>query len=159
MVKEISPNDLTEFMDFHYRKIFQSQFLPKKFCYPIRRPHHNPEGIFSIERNNNESISVILKEIEEQNSNPIEFSINDATQIQIGGKKYIHTLIDHCFETNEIKSLNLIARARQFSCFILVIGNLQSSSKINVQHAIIIQNKDDLLIPILFGKNSKTKRF
>lgn len=34
--KEVSIPDLDEYMIYHYRKLFNEQFQPKKFCYPIR---------------------------------------------------------------------------------------------------------------------------
>lgn len=159
--KEIGPKDLVEYMDFHYHKLFKKEYALNKFCYSIRRVDHYPEGILSIERENNECIPVITKLLDENvyKNQKIQFSINEATTIQTSGLKYIHGWVDHCFSSNATKSLQLHARARQFSCFILVIGNLISSDTFNPKEAIIIKNKDDLLIPLLLEQLPTAKAF
>ncbi len=42
--KEVGPSDLTQYMDYHCRKLLRDEFQPKGFCYAVRRPDHYPEG-------------------------------------------------------------------------------------------------------------------
>ena len=149
--KEVSAPDFAEYMQYHNRKLFKSEFEPKKFCYAIRRPDHYPEGIVSIEgkikESPNEPLATIVNKIE--TPCPMKFSINAATKITFGGERYVHAWMAHTFSGNSGISLRLGARARQFSCFILMIGNVISHDTFDPKHAIIIKNKDDLLIPLL----------
>lgn len=48
-----------------------------------------------------------------------------------------------------IKSFRLSARARQFSSFMLVIGTMAGPNKLDPKDAVILQNKDEVLIPLL----------
>lgn len=44
--------------------------------------------------------------------------------------------------------LSLVARARQFSSFIVLLGSIASADLFLPKYAIIVQNKDDLKIPL-----------
>jgi len=53
----------------------------------------------------------------------------------------------------------LTARARQFSSFILVIGTMNGPSTLEPKDSIIIQNKDEVLIPLLLEELPTAKEF
>jgi len=55
--------------------------------------------------------------------------------------------------------LNLIARARQFSSFILVVGKIISAEKFDPKCAIIIKDKDELDIPLDMNTIPTPKEF
>lgn len=44
--KTLTPTDFSNYMTFHYRKIYKKDFRPQAFSYAIRRPDHYPEVIF-----------------------------------------------------------------------------------------------------------------
>lgn len=46
-------------------------------------------------------------------------------------------------------SLQLVARARQFSSFLLLLGRIETNSVFSPSHAIILSNKDEVKIPLL----------
>jgi len=155
--KEVQPVDLIEYMAYHNRRLFKPEFAPELFCYSIRRPDHYPEGVLSIEAQNGYPVPVFAHRIEGEH--PMKFSINAATTVTFKGARYVHAWIDHTFSGHTGTSLRLSARARQFSSFILVIGNVISANSFNPKHAIIIQNKDDLLIPLLLEQIPTPKAF
>merc|ERR1712137_1052631 len=78
-----------------------------------------------------------------------EFSIDEATTIQLNGESYVHAWVNQCFPGHSSSSLALQARARQFSSFILIVGNITSANTFDPQHAILLQNKDELFIPLI----------
>ena len=113
-------------------------------------------------------------------SSPMEFSIDAATKIKFYGERHLHSFISHqfsgifffsqnilssflfffCSQTSSLKTilgstfggLNLVARTRQFSSFILVVGQIISATEFEPRHAIVIQNKDEIMIPLLLEK-------
>jgi hypothetical protein len=44
--KEVGTQDFTQYMIFHNRRMFKSQFQPTGFSFAIRVPDHFPEGSF-----------------------------------------------------------------------------------------------------------------
>eukprot|EP00012_Vannella_robusta_P001713 CAMPEP_0206186944 /NCGR_PEP_ID=MMETSP0166-20121206/2702_1 /ASSEMBLY_ACC=CAM_ASM_000260 /TAXON_ID=95228 /ORGANISM="Vannella robusta, Strain DIVA3 518/3/11/1/6" /LENGTH=889 /DNA_ID=CAMNT_0053602421 /DNA_START=1 /DNA_END=2667 /DNA_ORIENTATION=- len=155
--KEVTPDDLTEYMAYHNRKLFKYEYIPEVFSHAIRRPQHYPEGIVALESASGSAIPTSVRKLE--NPQPMTFDINAATSIQFHGPRYIHARVNHSFSGQTPPALHLTARARQFSSFILVIGNIISATKINPKHAIIVQNKDDLLIPLLMEQIPTPKAF
>merc|ERR1712137_1322723 len=146
---------------YHNRKLFKADYAPKKFCYAIRRPDHYPEGILSIEGkiqgSTSQPISSIVNRLE--TVTPMKFSINAATTITFGGERYVHAWMAHTFSGVSGIELTLGARARQFSCFIMMIGTFVSADQFEPKHAIIIKNKDDLLIPLLLEQIPTAQMF
>lgn len=47
-----------------------------------------------------------------------------------------------------ISELSLVSRARQFSCYIVMVGRILSADLFDPKFAAIIRNKDDLKIPL-----------
>jgi hypothetical protein len=53
----------------------------------------------------------------------------------------------------------LTARARQFSSYILLLGRISSHDVFDPQYATIVQNKDDLEIPLMLETIPSPKEF
>jgi hypothetical protein len=146
--KAISSKDLTDYMVFHNRKLFKEEYSMRNLSIEVRRQGYTPEGVLSFEStDNNNIIYTMQKRID--NPVPIKVKLNGASSVSINGPHYIHGYISHSF-SNERNSKTLIARARQFSSFILMIGTIVSDDLFDCQHAIIVQNNDSVMIPLLF---------
>lgn len=78
----------------------------------------------------------------------MSFSLNDATTIKISGERYIHSYLNHQFYFTNSSSTNFIFRAHQFSSFIVLLGTISSSTTFDPLHAFIVQNKDEMKIPL-----------
>jgi hypothetical protein len=89
----------------------------------------------------------------------MHFNIDAATKISFFGDRYLHAYVLHKFSGQVASQLNLVARARQFSSFILLVGKIISADKFDPKAAIIIQNKDDLKIPLLLEQVPTTAEF
>lgn len=90
---------------------------------------------------------------------PMYFSINAATKVYFGGDRYLHGWVQQEFSGTSGMKLTLTARARQFSCFILLLGRIGGPDSFEPKHAIIIKNKDDLKIPLLLENIPTPKEF
>lgn len=153
--KTVSPSEFSEYMSFHYRKLFQDKFAPLPFSHAVRRPDHSPEGVISIEAD--DPVYTIFRHSE--GAAPMQFPINAATNVTFGGDRYLHAYVCHTFSGSSGSTIRLAARARQFSCFILMVGRIASASVFEPKDAIIIQNKDDVLVPLLLEQIPTPKEF
>jgi len=63
----------------------------------------------------------------------------------------LHGWVNHRFDESR-KSFKLIARSRQFSSFILLIGTMTGPNQLDPKDAIILQNKDEVIIPLLLNE-------
>eukprot|EP00012_Vannella_robusta_P013716 CAMPEP_0206209744 /NCGR_PEP_ID=MMETSP0166-20121206/17093_1 /ASSEMBLY_ACC=CAM_ASM_000260 /TAXON_ID=95228 /ORGANISM="Vannella robusta, Strain DIVA3 518/3/11/1/6" /LENGTH=500 /DNA_ID=CAMNT_0053631203 /DNA_START=92 /DNA_END=1594 /DNA_ORIENTATION=+ len=139
-------------MTYHNRKIFLPEYEPQKFCYAVRRPDHYPEGIVSIDcKLNDGSISEPISTLvnhQKCNKQPMKFTLSAAATVSFFGDRYIHAWMGHQFSGDSGASFSLSARARQFSSFILLVGNIIAADLFDPKFGIIVQNKDDLLILI-----------
>jgi hypothetical protein len=113
--KEISIADLSQYLRFHYRKLFRSEYAPHAFSYPIRRPDHYPEGTLSIESTTGAEIAEPIHTIvcASTAARPMRFAIDAATNVNFGGERLLHGFVSHQFSGVAGASLQLVARARQ----------------------------------------------
>jgi len=164
--KEIQPSDFEEFTHFHYNRFFAKNYCPQPFCYAIRRPGHYPDGTISIEkesggtRGQKEPIVTVTRKLE---SASMYFQLNAATTVECRGEMFLHAWMLHEFSLQTKfppqQKFDLIARTRQFSSFLLMIGKISGPYSFQPQHAIILQNKDEILIPLLLEQLPTPKEF
>ena len=165
--KEITPADFTEYMCYHNRKLFKEQYRPQPMCLSIRRSQsHSPEGYVSLllSNNNNQSKGLdapifTLSKLSERNSNLMQFPLNSTTTIKFGGSRSLHTWLSHSFSDSPTTSLKLLAQARQFSSYIVLIGRISSATIFDPKYAIIVQNKDEITIPLSLRTIPTPKEF
>jgi hypothetical protein len=160
--KVIGPVEFAKYMTFHNRKLLKQGMDPRSFSYAIRRPQHFPEGVLSVDIQYQgdslpESINTIVRVLEPEY--PMQFAINAATNVSFFGERYIHAWMSYGFSGQEGFQASVNARARQFSSFILLLGNIASNTVFLPKFAMIIQNKDDLKIPLELEKIPTAKEF
>jgi hypothetical protein len=152
--KVVTAEDFRLFMQHHERKLFVPAVRPKPFSDAIRRPDHYPDGVLSIEAAAStaaglvEPIFTTVRELPGL-STAMSFAINAATSVSFTGERYLHAYVAHTFTGSAPPSLQLSARARQFSSFLMLIGRMGSATTFEPQYGIILQNKDDLTIPLM----------
>eukprot|EP00005_Dracoamoeba_jomungandri_P005971 CAMPEP_0174261322 /NCGR_PEP_ID=MMETSP0439-20130205/11360_1 /TAXON_ID=0 /ORGANISM="Stereomyxa ramosa, Strain Chinc5" /LENGTH=952 /DNA_ID=CAMNT_0015345777 /DNA_START=53 /DNA_END=2911 /DNA_ORIENTATION=+ len=161
--KEVGPKDFAEYMRYHQRKVFKKAYQPRAFSYAIRRPEHSPEGVLSIEANTNDGemadpIYTIVRHRDSVRA-PMSFTLDASTTVQFYGDRYLHAYVSHQFAGESASTLQLCARARQFSSFILLVGTVISATQFDPKYGIIIQNKDDLTLPLLLETIPTPKEF
>ena len=95
-----------------------------------------------------------------EEADPIVVSLGASAEVILGGAQHIHGYVAHHFAPERELNLQLTARARQFSTFLMVIGKiLPGGGALDPEHAIVIQNKDELIIPLLLDKLPSAKAF
>jgi hypothetical protein len=161
--KVVTPADFAEYMSYHQRKLLKPQYHPKPYSYAVRRPEHYPEGVLDIQFRPTsgglpQPIETLVFENTEKQT-PMHFALNASTNVHFTGKQYVHAWLTHQFSGQSQGSYELASRARQFSCFILMIGTLAGAGEFAPQHAIILQNKDAMIIPLLMSHLPTAKEF
>lgn len=162
--KIVTPVDFSNYMRFHNRKLFRSAFEMLPFSYAIRRPDHTPEGTLSIEAQQHdgtiaEPVFTTVRHIPAAKAGTMKFPISAATNVVFGGDRFLHGWVNHQFGGNTGSTVSLVARARQFSSFILLVGRIASATVFEPKGAIIIQNKDELKIPLMMETIPTPKEF
>ena len=151
--KEVTAADFTKYMAFYFKKVYQPEAAPQPFCFAVRLPEHSSEGVVAIEAagadGGSEQIATFRRHMSAP-APPMTFALDAATTVTFGGERYLHAYIGHRFgASSEQQSLTLSVRARQFSCFMLLIGRLGPNNTFQPQHAMIVRNKDELTIPLM----------
>ncbi|KAJ3085968.1 hypothetical protein HK100_008850, partial [Physocladia obscura] len=157
--KEIQLDDFSLYMRSHYRKLFKQNFQPRPFSHAVRQPDHFPEGTVSIEQTLKSSDDPILTLSKSLEPAHVTFSINSATTISVNASRHIHAAVFHSFGRESVSSVKLVARARQFSSFMLLIGTVVSSTAFDPKHAFIVQNKDEYVVPLVLEMIASGKQF
>jgi len=154
--KRLTPLDLDKFVKFYNAKLLRP--TPRPFSHAIRRPEHYPVGLLSIESDDGERECIHSHSREVVPVSNLKIPLSAATVLELTGQQHLHGYMNHRFGTSN-KRHQLIARARQFSAFILVIGNMTDGSTLDPKDAIIVQNKDELVIPLLLDELPTAKEF
>jgi len=161
----VKPADFADYMQFHNRKLFADAYAPVPFCFAVRRSDkHSPEGTLSIEQDTNGGDSNIAAPIvtlfarSSQESN-MEFPLSASSNVTFGGDRYLHAWLSHRFSNQAAGSLSLVSRTRQFSGFIVLVGRISSAHTFDPKYAAIVQNKDELKIPLDLSTIPTPKEF
>eukprot|EP01036_Dinobryon_divergens_P035624 gene35624-46204_t len=190
--REVTPRDFSTYMTrFHSRKLFKEEFLPRPFCYSVRRSEsHAPEGTISIEQTGEGGQGVsssiqepihtvvhrngyhhgrdqVIGQVGVEGVVDMYFSLSAATTVTIRGERYLHAWMSHRFSlagsgggaSDNVDRLSLSCRARQFSSFIVLIGRIASSKEFVPNYAMIVQNKDEIDIPLEMEHIPSPKEF
>jgi hypothetical protein len=151
-------------MRFHNRKIFRPEYQPRVFCYAVRRSlDHAPEGVLSLEEHPSDgSIAEPISTLVHSSMSrcAMQFTVNAASTISFGGERHLHTYLFHRFESDSLLSeLKLRAEARQFSSYIVLVGRITSATTFDPKYGMIVQNKDEIVIPLELETIPSAKEF
>eukprot|EP00930_Biecheleria_cincta_P072342 TRINITY_DN5974_c0_g1_i1.p1 TRINITY_DN5974_c0_g1~~TRINITY_DN5974_c0_g1_i1.p1 ORF type:complete len:968 (+),score=218.00 TRINITY_DN5974_c0_g1_i1:77-2905(+) len=165
--KEVWPADFASYMSFHNRKLFKQEYAPAPFCFAVRRSkNHSPEGTVSIEElavgaggDSNIEQPIVTIVAKSNAEHLMTLPISASTNVAFGGDRYLHAYLSHQFEHQAGAKLSLISKARQFSSMLVIIGRVASISSFDPKYAAIIQNKDELTIPLELSTIPTPKEF
>lgn len=144
--KSVRQDEMDEFFKFHNAKLFCPS--PQPFCHTIRQPKYSPVGGLSIERENADGRLDPVYTFSRELTNSIKMPLNASTTLDLAGKVHLHGWFCSHFQENKNQSYKLIARAKPFSSFILIIGTMSDSDLFHPKDAIILQDEDEVLIPL-----------
>lgn len=159
--KEVTPADFAEYMAFHHRKLFKPEYRPRPFSYAVRREGHDPEGVVTLEARVGGSMPdpVATLVSRREATRPMSFALDASTRVSFLGERHLHAWVGHQFSGRSDLALSLVARARQFSSFLLLVGRISSADTFDPRYGVIVQNKDLLTIPLMLEPIPTPKEF
>ena len=160
--KQVDSSDFRAYMQYHYsRRLFGPNYRPTPLCRAVRRPGCFPDGTIALEQvvplSSNTPVATWVRESPAATS--FHVPIHAAASIELTGPKYLHGWMQHRFSGDAQPKFQLACRARQFSSFLVILGTLSGPDTMDPQHAIIVQNKDELLIPLMADPLPSAKEF
>jgi hypothetical protein len=175
--REVGPIDFAAYMRFHARRLFRAAYEPRAFCFSARRsPAHTPEGTIRIEAPPAgdaaapEPIVTVSAAAPASPARPMSFALSAETSVTFGGTRHLHAWLSHKFGPSvgayergrrfpPPPALTLSAAARQFSCFVLLVGRISSATTFDPVSAVIVKDKDELAIPLSLSELPTPKEF
>lgn len=161
--KEVTPVEFAEYVKFHNRRLFAPAFRPRPFCYAVRRSAaHSPEGTIAIEEKLTGDMplpvdTVVAAGVGDQ---PMQFPLSAAVNVTFRGERFVHASMQHAFSGGgPTTSMNLVAKARQFSSMVVMVGRISSATTFEPKYAAIVQNQDELTIPLQLSTIPTPKEF
>jgi hypothetical protein len=136
---EFNTQKFAEFMDVFQKRIFKPIYSPRAFSISVRMPERYPQGNVEIIDQNDRPILTNSRKLEGKVA--FKMDINAATTIVLSLDLHIHSWVSHSFAGEAELDLTLVARARQFSSFILLVGKILDNSTFEPTAAIMVQNK------------------
>jgi hypothetical protein len=153
---EVKPAEFGQFMRFHHGKLFATAAKPKPLSTAVRRsPAHSPEGAWGIEtaeRGAPAGAPVETFSATRAVGRAMGFSLNAATRVELASQEvHLHGWLRHTFagqEAGPSGAVQLVARARQFSSFVVIVGRITDATTLDPQHAFLVQNRDGVHLPL-----------
>lgn len=156
----IAPTDLTQYMRFNNRRLFNAETRPQEFSYPIRREGCDPSGAVIMEQGDNkvtipQPVTALTRT--DPVGKPMKMTSTDGTVASLAGRRYLHAPVFYQFSGQPLPSVNLVARAKQFAWLIFVVGKIVSNGEFEIEIATIVKDKEDLVIPLVLDTLSSPK--
>eukprot|EP01063_Lacrimia_lanifica_P028422 TRINITY_DN414_c0_g2_i1.p1 TRINITY_DN414_c0_g2~~TRINITY_DN414_c0_g2_i1.p1 ORF type:complete len:1096 (+),score=281.01 TRINITY_DN414_c0_g2_i1:53-3340(+) len=161
--KEVTASDFRRYIDFHNRCLFTQPYAPVLFSYAIRRPGHahDPEGALSLEEISpagERAVATTVTRVRDMAA-PFRFALSASADLTFTGKVYVHSYVAHRFSTERQAQVELVARAKQFSGFVVLLGQIGGKDLFLPKHAFLCQNKDEFKIPLALDEIPTPKEF
>ena len=132
----VGPADFDAYMRFHARRLFRPAYEPRPLCFAVRRSaDHSPEGLIRIDAAPvgdapAEPIFTVSAELPASPMRRMHFALSAETRVEFGGPVHLHAWLSTRFAGGAAlqgaplppRTLSLVAAARQFSSFILLVG-------------------------------------
>ena len=80
------------------------------------------------------------------------FNVSAATRVEFEGERWLHAWQRHAFGGSSgggSGGVALVARARQFSSFVVLVGRLADGRTLDPAHAFLVKNRDEVRLGYL----------
>jgi len=160
----VTPDHFADYMQFHNNKLFKPQYRPQPCSYGVRTTAaHAPQGTIAIETQPTtadaiaQPINTLVAHAAA--TQPMRVQLSASTEISFGGDRYVHGFLSHQFQGEQGPALNFVARARQFSSFVVLLGKISGADTFDPTYAMIVRNKDEFSVPLNMETIPTAKEF
>lgn len=155
--RSLTAVDVANYMRFHHRKLFAAPYQPRPFSFSVRSARNRcAEGVVSIEEDGGAPVWSMCARRSEQT---MKFALDASTRVSFTGDLHLHAWLAERFEGKATSKLSLVSRARQFSCFMVLLCKVIARDELEVSHAVLLQNKDEVQIPLELATIPTPKEF
>jgi hypothetical protein len=146
--KEVAPADFDRYMAWQLAaRLFRPAFAPLPFCFAVRRSGgHSPEGLITL--TSGESEPIFTTACSMGDAALMSFPLSASARVSFGGDRHIHGWMSQRFSDSAPPSLTLVASARQFCSFVVLVGRMNAADTFEPAAACIIKDKDVLRMPL-----------
>jgi len=163
----VTPQLFDNYMAFHRaHRLFAPEYAPKPFCLAVRRSScHSPEGTLSIEASSSngkqhQPVDTLValrspSETDTTTTTTTGFQVSASTRIEFQGPRYLHAWLRSSFGGSggggvgaDKESVAMVASARQFCSFVVVVGTLSTHDTMTPTHAFLVKNRDEVRVPL-----------
>ena len=150
------------------RRLFLPAFEPRPLVFAVRRSSiAAPEGTMRLDAPVGDDIhggSPVEPVYAVSATLPAErfsmgFELSADSRVPFGGDVHVHAYLTHRFSAastgfvaRQPRPINLIAKARQFSSFIVLVGRISSPTSFTPVSAIIVKDNDEVAIPLALSE-------
>ena len=152
--REVMPQDFDDYMQRHIRRVVSPDAVPQPLCLIVRRSvEHAPEGSVRLVARRPDAAAELHGDclaahaVHAGGNNVLTLRLSADTTVELRGELTLHAWVQHAFLGQE-PELSLVASARQFSCYVMVLGRMASATAIDPVAAVIVRDKAELRVPL-----------
>jgi hypothetical protein len=152
--REVMPQDFDDYMRRHIRRVVSPDAVPQPLCLSVRRSvEHAPEGSVRLVARRPDAAAELHGDclaahaVHAGGDNVLTLRLSADTTVELRGDLTLHAWVQHAFLGQE-PELSLVASARQFSCYVMVLGRMASATAIDPVAAVIVRDKAELRVPL-----------
>ena len=158
--KEVTASDFDDFMASHEKRLFKAAYRPTPLSAPVRRDATAfPEGSIAVERGDRTPVLALSRAVPDFGDRLLRIPIDAATVLSAKASTYAHAITARSWGRRSPPPLTLALNARQFSSFVVLLGTVTASDEFEPARAVVVSNKDEVLIPLLLEPLPAPKAF
>ena len=143
----ITEQEFQAFLGQHIRSIFADSYTVKGFSRAVRVEGRSPEGSIAIVRGGGARSATAIDTIAKTVDVQVACRLHAAAAATLAVPVHVHTAVEYSFAGGAVGMLRLVADAREFSSFVLIIGTVQAG-ELTPTAALVVKNRATLDIPL-----------
>mmetsp|Transcript_26487 Transcript_26487/g.106015 ORF Transcript_26487/g.106015 Transcript_26487/m.106015 type:complete len:647 (+) Transcript_26487:1406-3346(+) len=181
--KAVTAQDFEAFWSVHEAThLYAPPYVPRAFAYHVRRtPESFPDGHVSVVKTTTTAATaqdapVVVKMLRRElpSTRPVTVKLGGDVDYVAAASRTAHVVVSHEFRRDDQHyahddddfdgastrtELALVARARQFSSFLVLLGSMTGKDAFEASHAVVLKDRDIVVAPLLLEALPTPKAF
>ena len=154
---EVSPSDVAVCTQQRLENMLEKRYVPKHCSHLIRWNSYHPEGSISLQHNNVPIITA-QRRLRSGEVGAMQVALNATVNVVVRGERFVHSHICHKFSTEPMPGFEIVAQARQFSGFVMLVGTVGGGGFLP-KHAVYVKNREQLSMCLALRQVPSAKEF